>query len=728
MKIKKITTYLSVSYFLIIFAFLFIVVLLIGITLNKELSINIQNENMGLAISVGNTFDLYLDETENLIKTVRDQLGYIEMVEDKLDNYLKYYLKNYNQIKSVKILEEERKVVYTYPNLPFVIGSDLSREDFSIDVLENKVNWSDSYIDRDSGEPALTASIAMNEKLIVFDINIGIFNNLLAGLDKNSYINIYDNKGTVIASTEINLVYFRENHSNKHHIKEALKGESITYNYFSSVYNENVLVSSIPLKNNWVISVSKASKEANHIIYSIIRMFIITGFIIILIGVFISVHFSKKVKVPLNKIIEWSKNLSEGNYSVKKFNNDFFEFEILLKSFEFMAEEINKREIKLKKTNEEIEEKLIMNKHAQKLGNFGYWEWDLLKKEQYWTEEYYRIFDLDPFEIEPSYENFINFIHKDDREKLVAHSKKLLEEKQSFDNDLFFRIITQKGKEKYIHNFFEVLYNEKNVPYKIIGTIHDVTKIKKIENELIKQKENAEKANEAKTEFLSKVSHELRTPMVGIIGGSQIASISSDINEIKENIKLIELSANRLLPIINDILELSKIEKKQIDFNKKELEINTFLESALKPFEFSSKNKGINFYFFNNLEKNLWVLADESRINQIINNIVGNAIKFTEFGKIEITVNSEEQNDNKIKLTFKVKDTGLGISEKFKNKIFTPFEQEETYITRKFQGTGLGLSISKEIIEKMNGSITFQSELKKGTEFLFYIELEKMKN
>ena len=233
------------------------------------------------------------------------------------------------------------------------------------------------------------------------------------------------------------------------------------------------------------------------------------------------------------------------------------------------------------------------------------------------------------------------------------------------------------------------------------------------------------KANEAKAIFLARVSHELRTPMNGILGGSELVLRMNDINEIKEYTKLIHLSAERLMPIINDILETSKIPKASMELIEEEIELNNYLISIVKFLELKAKEKGLDFLLENKIERNLWVKIDKTKLSQILNNVINNAIKFTEKGKIQVNIESEDIYVDKLKLKFEVEDTGVGINEKFYKKVFEPFEQGENYLTRKYQGLGLGLTITKEIIERMNGEIFFESEENKGTKFSFFLIINK---
>jgi PAS domain S-box-containing protein len=254
------------------------------------------------------------------------------------------------------------------------------------------------------------------------------------------------------------------------------------------------------------------------------------------------------------------------------------------------------------------------------------------------------------------------------------------------------------------------------------------TTSKELENNysILEQANNELKiANEAKASFLARVSHELRTPMNGILGGSYLINNSDDITQIKEYAKLIEESSNRLMPIIDDILNVSKKEEVLINSNDK-IDVKKFLEYEIMKFKSITEKKYLKFIFKNKIENNIFVKSDKTKITHILNRIIKNAITYTEKGKIEITCETQDIENNKLNLKIAVKDTGIGIKKEFYEKIFEPFEQGEEYLTRKHQGLGLGLSITKDLIEKMGGNINFKSEEAKGTTFYFNLILEKI--
>ena len=234
-------------------------------------------------------------------------------------------------------------------------------------------------------------------------------------------------------------------------------------------------------------------------------------------------------------------------------------------------------------------------------------------------------------------------------------------------------------------------------------------------------KQYAESASKAKGEFLANMSHEIRTPMNGIVTVVDFLEETGLTVKQRELTEIIKASSENLLTIINDILDFSKIEAGQIELEQIIFNLKKELESALKPLELKSKEKGLILKL--NIDKNIpqYIIGDALRIKQIVINLVNNAIKFTSNGGIFISVKYQTQNTSKNKLYFSVEDTGIGISKTNIKKLFKSFSQTDASSTRKYGGTGLGLAISKNLVELMKGEIGVESTKGKGSSFWFEI-------
>lgn len=264
---------------------------------------------------------------------------------------------------------------------------------------------------------------------------------------------------------------------------------------------------------------------------------------------------------------------------------------------------------------------------------------------------------------------------------------------------------------------------------KLLGsviTLTDITERKKNEAELVKAKEHAEESNVAKSMFLANMSHEIRTPLNGVMGTLQLLEMSELSEEQADLVKTSKTASNFLLNVINDILDYSKIEADKIELEKHIFKVREFINEIIVLFSPSLQNKGlsINTYVEDKIPD--YLVGDTFRLRQVFSNLIGNSIKFTHKGRIDVTIKEfEELSNNKIKLECMIKDTGIGIRSDHINNIFKCFTQEDGSITRQYGGTGLGLSICKGLVERMNGDIWVESRYGEGSAFHFTCVLEK---
>jgi len=255
---------------------------------------------------------------------------------------------------------------------------------------------------------------------------------------------------------------------------------------------------------------------------------------------------------------------------------------------------------------------------------------------------------------------------------------------------------------------------------------NDLTEKRELESEIIHAKERAEHASNAKGEFLSTMSHEMRTPMNAIIGMTMIAKNTDDNERKKYALEKIENASTHLLGIINNVLDMSKIEANKLELNFVEFELRELLQKVFALINFRLEEKNLKYSL--NVDNNVpfFFIGADQHLTQIIINLLSNAVKFTpEGGSISVSVNLIGVENNLVELGFEVKDSGIGISLEQQEKIFNIFEQAETGITRKYGGTGLGLAISKRIIELMGGTIRVESEPGKGSKFIFSVKLQR---
>jgi signal transduction histidine kinase/CheY-like chemotaxis protein len=255
-------------------------------------------------------------------------------------------------------------------------------------------------------------------------------------------------------------------------------------------------------------------------------------------------------------------------------------------------------------------------------------------------------------------------------------------------------------------------------------SIIDITDIKKVQTELTIAKDKAEFAMKTKSQFLSNMSHELRTPLNGIIGTANLLLGEASMPEQKEHFDLLKYSSEHMLNLINDVLDFSKIEANMMQLEKAPFNVKNFFNKIQSIFiaQYAQKNVLLLFDVDENLDR--YFLADETRLSQVMSNLISNALKFTEVGKVVVNATILKSNSKTTSISISVTDSGVGISEQHQKIIFNSFTQGDTSTTRKFGGTGLGLSISKNIIEMYHGKLEVESKKNVGSKFYFTIDLD----
>ncbi len=371
-----------------------------------------------------------------------------------------------------------------------------------------------------------------------------------------------------------------------------------------------------------------------------------------------------------------------------------------------------------KKAQEKISKFQKTLEETERIAKIGGWEFDISSGKGTWTHEAARIFDLDP-EIPPSLEKIKESCTPESKLKIDNSYKQVIKENKI--HDLEIEIITPKGNHKWIHTIGQVFLKDGQAS-KISGAFQDITKIKKAEIELTQAKEKAVESDKLKTAFLANMSHEIRTPMNGILGFADLLkSPDLTLTQKEKYIDLIEQSGLRMLNIISDLIDISKIETGQIEINEETININKLLEELYAFFKPQAEKQKltINYYTVNHIPDGE-IISDKIKLTQVLTNLIGNAFKFTKRGQIDFGYAVDEN-----RLQFYVKDTGNGISAAFREKMFDRFTQENLTPTNSTEGSGLGLAISKAFIEILGGNIWVESEIGKGSSFYFTLPYKK---
>ncbi|MCW7487953.1 PAS domain-containing protein [Leptospira meyeri] len=353
----------------------------------------------------------------------------------------------------------------------------------------------------------------------------------------------------------------------------------------------------------------------------------------------------------------------------------------------------------------------------------GWFDWDLVNDTVIYSRRWWLEFGNDDKADNVPIGYWKSLIHPDDLDWVSEFLENImLSQRETFE----FSFQMKKRKGNYAHVLSRCYIQRDSYGNKIrmVGSNTDLTETKKIEYTLRKAKEMAEAANMAKGNFLANMSHEIRTPLNGIIGFTELLLHSSLSDEQKEYLRSIFLSGKSLLSLVNQILDFSKIDSGKMDLEFISTDLIDLVQSTVDLFQISAASKAIplNLHLDSHLPK--FVSLDPLRLRQVLSNLIGNAIKFTHEGKVDVSVKPLKQVGDTIDIEFAVSDTGIGIDPNSKLKLFDSFSQADTSITRKYGGTGLGLSITNQLIQKMNSQLKIDSELGNGSRFSFILSLE----
>jgi|GEM_PF-736035 len=366
-----------------------------------------------------------------------------------------------------------------------------------------------------------------------------------------------------------------------------------------------------------------------------------------------------------------------------------------------------------KENERELTKARMLLVEAMSIGRMGSFENYVAEKKIIWSKEVYEIMEMNPKSEPMNYKEYFNSIHQDDRATVIENIKNT--EQNKLPTASINRFVTAKGTIKWIESRILPILNEEGTITLFRGTMQDITERKEIEEELRKAKELAEESAIAKEQFLANMSHEIRTPMNAVLGFTDLL-LKTELNpEQRGFTSAISNSGKSLMGLINDILDFSKIEAGMMQIDVLPISIRSLFESLFVLFNERAKQKKLELSF--NCDTNIpeEVSGDPMRLTQIITNLVSNAIKFTEKGTIKVSAKQLENKNKKVKVLFRVQDSGIGIPKDKMKVIFERFNQGSNDTTRKYGGTGLGLSIVKKLTELQGGSISVESSTKKGS-------------
>jgi PAS domain S-box-containing protein len=367
-----------------------------------------------------------------------------------------------------------------------------------------------------------------------------------------------------------------------------------------------------------------------------------------------------------------------------------------------ITHEINTQE-KLKRSQERYDLAITGASH-------GIWDWDIPNNTMHYSDRNFEMLGEQPVHQCDSAAWWLQRVHPDDVPP-ITHA---LDEHRRFgkDYDVRYRIMHNDGTWRWWRSRGKAVKDESGTPVRMLGTNSDVT-------EIVEAQMRAEQASVAKSQFLANMSHEIRTPMNGVLGMSQVLAKTELDDEQQHMVEIINQSGESLMKILNDVLDLAKIEAQKLDVVKAPFNPVNLAETVVALHQENAQAKGVNLKLQVMDEISSSVSGDADRIRQVLNNLVSNAIKFTHEGTVTVHLTAEDTATADQHLVFSVEDSGIGIPEDKLDAMFEPFEQADTSSTRAHGGTGLGLTISRRLLALMDGWIEASSDIGVGTVFRF---------
>lgn len=383
---------------------------------------------------------------------------------------------------------------------------------------------------------------------------------------------------------------------------------------------------------------------------------------------------------------------------------------------------------------------------AAQAASVGIWDWDIVHDQLFWDEQMFLLYDVKPEHFSNQYEDWLATVVPDDRPRCQQAVHDALHDRTKIDIE--FRIKTTDGNVRYLIGIGRIFYDEQGQPIRMLGSNLDVTPQKELELRLIESAEKleqrvaertaeleqarqqAEQLTQVKSQFLANMSHEIRTPLNAILGLSYVLEKHSLPDDLSSIVQKICRAGHSLQAIINDVLDLSKLEAGRLNIEHEAFRLDDVLDNLSTIIAVNLSNKPLEVVIEPVPQGCNDLIGDSLRLSQILINLASNAIKFTATGHVVIKISLLEQDESegKVQLLFSVTDTGIGISEDKQKEIFEPFSQADLSTSRQFGGTGLGLTICRQLIALMGGKFWLNSTPGKGSEFAFILPFEKAKS
>ncbi|MGB3510677.1 MAG: response regulator [Microcoleaceae cyanobacterium] len=496
--------------------------------------------------------------------------------------------------------------------------------------------------------------------------------------------------------------------------------------------------------------------------------------VVALLGLIISILVSKRLVAPMLKLAQVTTDLPEKLLSesapVGLPRSRIVEIHTLTANFQSMVRALQQQFTEIQDTNESLEQRveerteelykknqdlaaeIIQRRRVESLlsdreeryalaisgTNDGIWDWDIQTNQVYYSPTWMRILGYEDNPLSHTLSTWSDNVHPDDLESAIKDIETHLEGKTALYENIH-RIKHRDGNYIWVFAKARCIRDDSGLPYRLVGTITDITDKKQAEDRLRFAKHEAEIANRSKSEFLATMSHEIRTPMNAVIGMTGLL-LDTQLNaQQRDFVEIIRNSGDALLMLINDILDFSKIESGKLDLEEQPFNLRICIEECLDLLASRAAEKHLELAYLLSAETPETIVGDVTRLRQVLVNLLSNGVKFTQTGEVVVSItsspqksdlnNSEEryysQENNQVRISyeiqFAIKDTGIGIPTERMDRLFKPFSQVDASTTRNYGGTGLGLVISKRLTEIMGGTMWFESEAGVGSTFFFTV-------